>query len=180
MDILTLNWFVALGALGMLSAGFAIGVADTLGYRAHHPFVRRYSLTAAAAIAVVATALSLVYSEHFGVLPCGLCWFARICLFSMAIILPVAWWRNDVRIAPYALALSGVGALISLYHHYIQMGGTSALPCPASGAGDCAKRFIFEFGFVTFPLIGFACFALLIVMFVSLYRSGALDSEQKA
>jgi hypothetical protein len=62
------------------------------------------------------------------------------------------------------MALSVCGALVALYHHFIQIGVGSALPCPASG-GDCGKRIVFEFGYVTFPLMAFTIFAMIFVVF---------------
>jgi hypothetical protein len=46
------------------------------------------------------------------------------------------------------------------------MGGTDIIPCPATGgiAADCAQRFLFEFGYVTFPLMSLSLFVLIIVV----------------
>lgn len=171
MDILTLNTLVALAALVMMAVTASLVFVQVWGMTSAASSVASHALLGAALVAVSATVMSLVYSEYFGVVPCGLCWLARTFMFSLAVVLPLAWWRGERSIAPYGIALAVVGAAVSLYHHYIQMGGTSVLPCPASGAGDCAKRIIFEFGFVTFPLVGFACFTLILALLVTVHRA---------
>ena len=113
---------------------------------------------------------SLIYSEYFGILPCGLCWLSRIFMYSQVVLFGVALWRREQTIAWYALVLSVLGFILSVYHHYLQMGGTSSIPCPATGAGDCAKRFLFEFGYITMPLTGASLFALISILMVFVIR----------
>ena len=113
---------------------------------------------------------SLIYSEYFGILPCGLCWLSRIFMYSQVVLFGTALWRREQTIAWYTLVLSVLGFILSVYHHYLQMGGTSTIPCPATGAGDCAKRFLFEFGYITMPLTGASLFALVSVLMVFVIR----------
>jgi disulfide bond formation protein DsbB len=115
-------------------------------------------------VVLAGTILSLVYSEYFGIIPCGLCWVERIFLYPQLILFGLASFKKDRHIADYSVVLSVLGGAVALYHHYLQMGGTSTIPCPASGAGDCAKRFLFEFDYITFPLVAFSSFALLFVI----------------
>lgn len=170
MDILTLNWFVSLAAVSM-----QIGALALVGlYIVHDPnvqrMVARIALPLASMVALGGLVMSLVYSEHFGVIPCGLCWMSRVFLYPLAFILPLAWYRSEKSIALYGIVLAGIGSLIALYHHYLQMTGGGNLPCPASGAGDCAKRIIFEFGYITFPLIAFSCFVFIIALLLFVMR----------
>lgn len=110
-------------------------------------------------------AISLFYSEILGVLPCGLCWLQRVFLYPQALLFAVAIWKGDRRVADYSIAFSVVGGVIALYQHYLQMGGTSIAPCPAVATGvDCARRYLFEFGYITFPLMSFTIFALLAIV----------------
>jgi hypothetical protein len=66
--------------------------------------------------------------------------------------------------------LSLVGLVISLYHHYLQLGGSAFVKCPAAGDVDCAKRFMYEFDFMTFPLLAAAGFALLSALYYYMLR----------
>lgn len=135
-------------------------------------FIAKNGIFISFLLALGAAGLTLLYSEVFGFIPCGLCWFERVFLYPQVILFGIALWRGGVSVAEYSIGLSIPGAIISLYHHYIQVGGTELLPCPAAGIGaDCAKRILFEFGYVTFPLMAFSAFVFLIVMMMYVRRS---------
>ncbi len=118
----------------------------------------KYALPLAFLLALGATILSLAYSEVFGFIPCGLCWLQRVFLYPQTVLLGMALWKKDSRIADYIIALSILGAIVALDQHFLQMGITGGLPCPASGNTDCAKRILFEFNYITFPLMSFTAF----------------------
>ena len=116
--------------------------------------------------------LTLYYSEILGLTPCGWCWIQRVFLYPLPILFAIALRKKDRAIADYAIALSVFGAAAALYQHYLQMGGHSVLPCPATSdqAIDCAVRFVFEFGYVTFPFMAFSLFSFLIVVMLFVRR----------
>jgi len=119
-------------------------------------------------ISLASVGISLFYSEILGFIPCGLCWLQRIFLYPQVILAGMAWYKKDNKIADYLIALSGAGAVVALYQHYLQMGGSAFIPCPAVGPSiDCAQRFLFEFGYITFPLMSFSVFALIIVLLMT-------------
>lgn len=127
----------------------------------------RYALHIVFLVSLSGTAMSLVYSEILGFLPCGLCWIQRIFLYPQVILSGMGIWKRDRSVADYLLGLSIPGAFIALYQHYLQMGGTSLLPCPAVAAdADCAQRFLFEFGHVTFPFMALVAFVFIIVLMI--------------
>jgi len=128
-------------------------------------FIRTWALHLGLVAALTGSALTLVYSEIFGFLPCGLCWLQRVFLYPQVILFALSLWKKDRGIGDYILGLSVPGFLIALYQHFIQVGGTSFLPCPATpGAADCAQRLIFELGYITFPLMAASLFGFLIVL----------------
>ena len=119
-------------------------------------------------ISLASVGISLFYSEILGFIPCGLCWLQRIFLYPQVILAGMAWYKKDNKIADYLIALSGAGALVALYQHYLQMGGSAFIPCPAVGPSiDCAQRFLFEFGYITFPLMSFSVFVFIITILVA-------------
>jgi disulfide bond formation protein DsbB len=126
--------------------------------------VERWGLLVAFVTSLGAASVALFYSEVLGFVPCSLCWLMRIFMFSQVPLFAVALWKKDKGIADYSITLSIFGILLGLYQHYLQMGGASVLPCPVSGGGDCAARFLFELGYITFPLMGASLFAFLIVL----------------
>lgn len=117
----------------------------------------------AVTVAFAASFLALVYSEFTGAEPCPLCWWQRIFLFPQVILLGLAMWKRDPVMADYSIILSVFGAGVALYQHVLQMLPGSGLPCPAVGA-SCSQRILFEFGYITFPLMAFSTFVFLIVV----------------
>lgn len=162
-DYTTLSTLISAGAivlmlLSVYIAWTAYHIRKTNSVPPWLSTVTKKALPLLAAFTLTASALTLVYSEILGFVPCGLCWMERTMLYPTAIILTLAAWKRDRAALKYVIVLCAVGALIALYHHYLQVGGTSVLPCPASGNADCGKRLIYDFGFVTFPLWAFSTF----------------------
>ncbi len=158
--VASLNFYLALGGI-IAFLLTAILLIDLKRERALKAYINHFGLRIAFFIALGSSAMALIYSEVFGFVPCGFCWLERIFLFPQVVLLGVAIYIKDTRIALYGLVLSVVGLIISLYHHYIQVGGTAFVKCPTAGATDCAKRIMFEFDFMTFPLVAAAGFVLL-------------------
>ncbi len=172
MSVLELNYLVAVGTVGLQVASVFLLVLYFFRKKpALKPLadlVGSWGVAASFLLMLGSTVMSLVYSEIYGIIPCGLCWMQRVFIYSQVVVLGVALFLKDVQAAWYSIALSVCGAVIALYHHYIQVGGESVLPCPASGVGDCAKRFIYEFDYITFPLVAFSAlvFVIIVMLFV--------------
>lgn len=164
----TLNFLIALGAVGMqiLSVGLIVVFfnRERAWAKPIAKFVSSKGLWVSLVVTTLGTLLSLVYSEYLGILPCGLCWLQRVFLYPQVALFALASFKKEYFIADYAIVLSFLGGVTALYQHYLQMGGTDVIPCPATGAGDCAKRFLFEFDYVTFPLVAFSAFALIFII----------------
>lgn len=111
--------------------------------------------------ALVATILSLIFSEFFHFLPCVLCWYQRICMYPLVVILTVGILRRDKTVASYVLPLSIIGMVISFYHNlvYYHLIPEQITPCTIGAA--CDTRFISLFGFITIPLLSFTAFTLI-------------------
>lgn len=180
MPVESINYYLALGTLAMQVAG--AGFLALFFLRKRIPDLQdvavvlsTWGLWIGFLLTLGGTALTLYYSEVLGFVPCGWCWVQRVFLWPQVLLFGVALFTKDRRAADYSIAFSVAGAAAALYQHYLQMGGHSLLPCPASGAGDCAQRFLFEFGYITFPLMAFSLFAFLIVTMLFV-RSGPSHS----
>ena len=168
MDLLsTFNYWQALGTVFLQLAAIGLGAAYILRRR-NDPAQRIIDwfspkmLWIAFALSLIASVLTLVYSDYLGIEPCPLCWWQRIFLYPQVVLLGMAAWKRDPYIAEYSIALSLFGAGVALYQHALQILPGSGLPCPATGA-SCAQRFLFEFGYITYPLMAFTLFVFLIV-----------------
>ena len=118
--------------------------------------------------ALIATLGSLFYSNVAGFPPCDLCWFQRIFMYPLVILFAVALIKKDSSVIKFALPTAAVGGLISLYHNYMYFGdqGLNAI-CQLFGVGvSCTKRYVFEFGYITIPVMALTAFALIITFLV--------------
>jgi disulfide bond formation protein DsbB len=159
----------ALGVAGQVLAGLLIlvGVAAAAGIRIPLDVLRSaiwgHELWAAFAVAAIATGGSLFFSEVASFVPCELCWFQRICMYPLSILLLILAVHADNRAARYLLPLPVVGAGISIYHLLVENKVVAqAATCQASAPGGCATKWINEFGWMTIPTLALTGFVLLI------------------
>ena len=89
-------------------------------------------------IAVAATAGALFIGEVMGMTPCLLCWYQRICMFPMAIVLGIACYSEDRRGAIYALPLAMGGIALAGYHTLLVAGLIPKAWIPCTAGVSCA------------------------------------------
>lgn len=128
--------------------------------------LKKYLLYIAFAQALVAMLGSLFFSEILKFPPCVLCWYQRIFMYPIAIILAVGIMRKDKNVSYYVLPLAIVGFLISIYHNllYYKILPESAAPCLLGVS--CTTKFIEWFGFVTIPFLSMMGFGVVIACMV--------------
>ncbi len=172
MNVATLSLLAALLALCCLAGVLALALVVLLRRLNIFPEwlellwsdLGRASLGLALVVSVTAMAGSLYYSEHMGYVPCKLCWYQRICMYSLAVILTVATIRRDRGVRFYAVPLAGIGAVVAAYHSWVQAyppdGGTSFCTTDAS----CTARYVWEFGFVSLPFMALCGFLFVLAM----------------
>ncbi|MEY3783724.1 MAG: hypothetical protein RLZZ230_46 [Candidatus Parcubacteria bacterium] len=165
----TLNFILALGGISVLLVSSII-LVDLYTSREFEKIIKVWGMTAGFLFTLGSSIMTLVYSEGFGFIPCGLCWTQRVFLYPQVFILGMAIFYKEKVAARYGLLLSIPGLIVALYQHYLQMGGNEFIACPTSG-GDCAKRFMFEFGFVTFPLLSAFLFGFMIVLYIYILKT---------
>lgn len=122
-------------------------------------------------VSLLALAGSLFFSNILHFPPCLLCWYARICMYPLVIILGVGILRKDKNVSYYALPLSIIGMVITFYHNllYYNLIPESLAPC-LSGV-SCTTKFVEYFGFVTIPLLAFTGFLIITVCIIIYHRS---------
>jgi disulfide bond formation protein DsbB len=118
-------------------------------------------------VAATATLGSLYFSEVAEFIPCRLCWFQRIAMYPLSVVLLVGAIRRDEAVRWYAGPLAVIGAIIAGYHTLIEWRpeldtGT----CDLSGP-SCTAVWFREFGFVSLALMSLVGFlAILALLFV--------------
>lgn len=113
-------------------------------------------------VAVIATLGSLYFSEVRHFVPCTLCWYQRILMYPLVVLLGIASYRQDRGIVRYALPLAGLGAATSLYHLLEQKVEGFGAPGVCSAGVPCSTAYIDWFGFVTIPALALTAFVLII------------------
>lgn len=129
-------------------------------------FIKKNSLYFAFAGALIAMLGSLYFSEIAGYPPCVLCWYQRISMYPLAVIIGTAIYIRDRNLLIPAFILAIPGWLISVYHNllYYEILPEAAAPCVAGIS--CTTEYINWFGFVTIPLLAFMGFTSIIVLLI--------------
>lgn len=132
--------------------------------------VAPFALPLAFVAAAIAMSGSLYLSEVVHLTPCKLCWFQRICMYPLVLLLGIAMFRRDLFTAKrYLVPLAGIGALISAYHYQLERIPQRPILSCGIGEPSCAQAVLNVFGFVSVPFLALAAF-LLIVTLVTLAR----------
>lgn len=130
---------------------------------------RSFWLFLAWAAAVLATAGSLYLSEFLHFAPCSLCWFQRIFMYPLAIILGIAYTKSDTAIVSYALPIVIIGGGFSVYHTVLQKLPHDS-PLAACGPVSCQGDYLNWFGFITIPMLALVAFLIILTSLLQLRK----------
>lgn len=112
-------------------------------------------------VAAAATLGALFFSEVMGIPPCVLCWYQRIAMFPLVVLLPLGLFPYDPRVVRYAWPLAAAGWLVALYHLLVAAGVIPESMQPCTQGVPCSEDPIQWLGFVTIPLMSFAAFTIM-------------------
>jgi len=136
--------------------------------------LRRNAVWFAFVVALVTTLGSLYLSEVAHFVPCPLCWYQRICMYPLSIVLTIAAVRRDRGIWRYVIPPAAIGAGFAIYHTQLQ-----AFPSQHSSfcttLEPCTVRYVWEFGFVSLPFMALSAFTIIIVLMLVARSSETLD-----
>lgn len=128
---------------------------------------RQLALFAAWLVAVIALVVSL-YSSIAQLLPvCHLCWYQRICIYPLVIILGIGAFVDDRRSAVYGLPLSIIAILLALYQYIIQWFPQFESIGICGLGPKCSDIHVKYLGFITYPfisMIGSLVIAILLIL----------------
>lgn len=114
-------------------------------------------------VAFLATAGSLYFSEVANYVPCTLCWYQRIAMYPILVILAVGAARRDSAAGVYAVALAAIGTTIALYHSVLEW--FPAMDTGAcSAATPCTLVWFRALGIFSLPNLALTAFALILVI----------------
>lgn len=116
------------------------------------------------------TAGSLFFSYVLEYEPCVLCWYQRIFLFPLVLILAAGLFPLDKNVVKYALPLAIAGGVTALYHTLLYGGIIPENIQPCSKGVSCTEKYIELFGFVSIPMLSFLAFSTLITLLLILKK----------
>ena len=115
-------------------------------------------------IALLATAGALFLGEVMGMPPCVLCWYQRIAMFPLVVVLGLGLLEADGRSVRYATPLAAAGWAIALYHCLVFWGLVTEALVPCGKGGSCADADVQVAGFVPIPLLSLVAFTAIGVL----------------
>ncbi len=121
-------------------------------------------------IALLSAAGSLFFSEVMDLPPCVLCWYQRIAMYPLVLIIGIGIITEDPRWKVYALPLALLGLALALYHNLVYYGIIPESLTPCTQGVSCSERQIEWFGFITIPLMGLAAFLVMSAILL-IYRA---------
>ena len=127
-------------------------------------------------VAVVATLGSLYLSEVARFVPCTLCWYQRIGMYPLAVVLGIAAFNRDFGVRRYVVPIATVAGLISLYHYQLER-------FPAQGHLSCSIDvpctfvWIWRFHFISIPFMALSAFALIVTL-LTLPKKAAAEAAK--
>lgn len=127
-------------------------------------------LLAAWLVALAATLGALFIGEVMLMLPCQLCWYQRIFMFPLVLVLGMACWSDDRRGAVYALPLALVGAAIAGYHTLLVAGLIPQAWIPCSAGVSCADQKLEILNGIPIPWLALAAFVAIAVLLTLFLR----------
>lgn len=110
---------------------------------------------------------ALFFGEVMGLPTCALCWYQRICMFPLVVILGIGLFPTDPRVVRYALPLAAAGWLIAVFHVLLVAGVIPERIKPCTQGVPCSEKVIEWFGFVTIPLLAVVAFSVILALLVA-------------
>jgi disulfide bond formation protein DsbB len=121
-------------------------------------------------VASVAATGSLFFSYVMEFAPCVLCWYQRIFLFPLVIILAVGLFPFDKSVVKYALPLAIAGWLTAAYHNLLYAGIIPESIQPCSQGVSCTEEYIELFGLLSIPMLSMLAFSTIIALLFILIK----------
>ncbi len=123
-------------------------------------------------IAASAALGSIFFSHVMGFVPCVLCWYQRICLFPLVLVLGAGLFPYDRSAVRYGLVIAVPGWCIALYHNLLYTGIIPKELQPCAQGVPCTEKYIDLFGLFSIPMLSLMGFTILISILIFIYKRG--------
>lgn len=118
-------------------------------------------------VASIATLGALFFGEVMMLPPCVLCWYQRIFMFPLVLILPLGLFPFDRNVVRYSLPLAVIGCLFAVFQLLLVAGVIPESIKPCTQGVLCSETVIEWFGFVTIPLLSVAAFLTILALLIA-------------
>ena len=112
-------------------------------------------------VATASTLGALFFSEILELPTCSLCWYQRIFMFPLVLMLPFGLFPFDARVVRYALPLTASGWLVALFQVLLVAGVIPEALKPCTQGVPCSEVQIQWLGFVNIPLLSLIAFTIM-------------------
>ena len=118
-------------------------------------------------IALVSTLGSLFFSEVMGLVPCVLCWYQRILIFPLSLILLLGLFPLDKSIIKYSLPFAVLGLLFTVYHLFLFYGFIPEDLKPCTQGIPCDDDSMILFDILPIPWLSLLAFGGITALLIS-------------
>ena len=118
-------------------------------------------------VALTCTLGSLYLSEIAHFVPCKLCWYQRIAMYPLVVLLLFAAIKGSREIARATLPIAAIGAAISMFHYLVERFPSLAGASTCDPTAPCTVLWIWRFHYLSIPamaLSGFLLIGLLVLL----------------
>ncbi|PFC50443.1 disulfide oxidoreductase [Bacillus cereus] len=138
--------------------------------------IQKYHIVIAWTIATSAMLISLFFCEWMKLPPCDLCWYQRMAMYPLVLILGIGVYRKDSHVSTYAFPFACIGLMLSVYQITIQAFPNSEMQICSVGV-SCTKDYLNLFGFIFIPMLSFVGFlAIIILLYIKSERDKRINN----
>ena len=120
-------------------------------------------------VSTVSTLGALFLGEVMGYTPCVLCWYQRIAMFPLVVVLAAGLFPFDPRAVRYALPLTVAGLGLAVFHLMLVAGWIPESIKPCQQGVPCSDVQVVWLGFVTIPLLSVAAFSTIVGLLLAIH-----------
>lgn len=125
--------------------------------------INKYHIFCVWMIATSVMLMGLFFSEWLKLPSCDLCWYQRMAMYPLLLILGIGMYRKGPFVSAYAFPFTCSGLLLAVYQIVIQTFPASETQICSVGV-PCTEDHLNLFGFITIPMLSFVGFLAIIIL----------------
>ena len=121
-------------------------------------------------VSLAATAGALFIGEVMGMEPCVLCWYQRIAMFPLVIVLGTGVFRQNMAMALPGLVLAAAGWFIAGFHTLLYWSWINPAITPCGRGPSCRQAVLQVLGMFDLPFISWLAFTVILLALTASLR----------